>query len=818
MLTETVHSGTFFIRAYSRHPRFSFSVLRLVAAFSGWSSRRGHAVGALCVSCISFLLSLLLSAAPLWGAEPAIRDVSSRGIEIGAMTTLVVDGDDLGTAPRLLLPFPARQQLQAGATDKRATFEITPEAAVPPGYYQLRIVAEGGVSLPVVAALDRLPQRPFAAKIEQLPVALHGALGGSTVVETKFEGNAGQKVLIEVEAQRLASRLRPIVHLYNARRRQLAWSWGARALAGDARIEVVLPADGAYFVTLHDAEYAVPGPGFFRLKIGQWESADQVFPPVVAAGQAQTVELLGPLSSRQFEMSAVSVPGLLPLAWPAEGLWSGPRPFVTIGTHAEVLEGETASEPGKGTLANHPQELPAVPIGISGGLLAPYEEDRYKLAVNAGSKLRLEVFAERLNSPIDTALVVSNEAGNVLARADDSPGTIDPALDFTVPDKTSAVVVSVLDALGRGGPRGIYRLAIEDVPSSPPDFRLSTSLECASLPACGRVVVPVWIDRRGYSGGVEIAAAGLPSGIKLNGTLIDEAGEGALVTLERGEAPFAAELTTWTGRNPGGTTRPVWINGHPLEQIAPWLATEIAVAPAAAKAADFQLDWRNVPSDAGIVLGGRLPLPIKLARTAAEGVVRLLPLTSQPPRVVNGQPDPNRALRTEKPVELAANVTEGEVALLIPPELPSAAYDIAVLAELLSADKQKVVAAAYAPVKQFAVRTPLGVQLAGVSQIDVALDAQKGATVHITGKIERRDGLTGDVQVTLAGLPSGARADAVAVKADATDFTVSLVLPAGIAAGEIKGLKLSASAPAMNNPGLRVRSRDVELVLKVIDP
>ena len=48
--------------------------------------------------------------------------------------------------------------------------------------------------LEVIVAVDRLPQRLLAAAIEKLPVSLHGAIGGSTVAETTFIGQAGQKV------------------------------------------------------------------------------------------------------------------------------------------------------------------------------------------------------------------------------------------------------------------------------------------------------------------------------------------------------------------------------------------------------------------------------------------------------------------------------------------------------------------------------------------------------------------------------------------------------------------------------------------------
>ena len=740
--------------------------------------------------------------------EPTIRNLSLRGVEIGAATTIVVDGDELGTAPRLLLPIAAGQQLKPGGTDKQATFEIVPEANVVPGIYQLRVVTDGGVSLPIVIAVDRLPQRPIAAVMEKLPVSLHGAVGGSTVVETTFAGQAGQKLSIEVDAQRLGSKLRPIIHLYNSKRRQMGWAWGAPALSGDARLEATLPADGNYTIAVHDAEYSPPGPGFFRLKVGQWSYVDQVFPPVVAKGQPQGVEFFGLSPVPRAELPAQAAPGVVPLPWPGDGLWSGPRPLVFVSPHAEVIELPVAMGV---------QELPTGAVGVSGRLLAPFEEDRYKVPVIPGSKLRLEVFAERYGSPIDVAVVVRNEAGDVLARAEDGAGMVDPVLEYAVPDKTTYVVVGVIETQGRGGPRGIYRLTID--PSTPGvprnDFKLSTPSQRVSLATGGRWVVPMLLDRQGYIGGIEVAAGSLPAGVRLDGTAIPDGTDGTLMTLERGDAPFDAAITTWHGRTSDGSQQPVVVVGHPLARLQPWLAGEIALAPTTAKGADFQVDWRGLPSDAGVVPSVRLALPVKLVRPAGAEVVRLTLLTSQPALLLNGQPDPNRALRPETPVEIAANVLEADFGVLVPPELPAPVYDMTIQAELLTADKQRVQATAFAPVRRMTVRMPVVLQLAGAPQIDVSLEPSKGATVMISGTVERREGLTGDVVVTLTGLPAGASAAAVTVKADATDFAMSLVLPANLPAGEIKGLKLSANAVAPGNPALRVRSRDVDLVLNV---
>jgi hypothetical protein len=468
-----------------------------------------------------------------------------------------------------------------------------------------------------------------------------------------------------------------------------------------------------------------------------------------------------------------------------------------------------------------PPDLPAAKIGVSGRLLIPYEEDRYRIPVAAGSKLKLEVSAERLGSPLDAALVVRNEAGDVLARAEDGPGTTDPFLEYAVPEKVSAVIVGVIDALGRGGPHGVYRLTIDpQLPAATnPEYRLITSATRLQLPIGGHCVFPVWIERRGDSGAVELASTSLPAGIKLDGASIPEGVEGTLVTVHRGESFREPALTTWHGRGADGWERAVSIAGHPFERLQPWLASEIVLAPLAAQAAEFQIDWPGLASDAGLVPAGKLALPVKLVRPAGDAFVRLTLMTSQPPTLVNGQPDPNRALRQEKPIELAANVNEGEVALLLPPDLPAPFYDVTVQAESLKSDKRTVLATACTPVRRLPVRMSVVVQLAGATRVETQIDPQKGATVVLSGKVERREGLTGEVVLGVTGLPAGARADAIAVKADATEFLVNLVLPATFPVGEYQGLKLSGSVtPDPNQPNLRVKSRDVELTLVVKAP
>ena len=246
---------------------------------------------------ITTLLFFLFLASPLLAAEPTVRNLNVRGLQVGGTTTITVDGDDLGKTPKLLFPFPAKQTLKPGSTDKQATFEVALDDAITPGLYHLRVVTEGGASLPVIVGIDRLSHKPLSAVIDVLPAAVYGAVTGSTVVETTFIGKASEKITVEIDAQRLGSKLRPIVHLYGPKKLQLVWAWGIPNLSGDARLEATLPETGTYTITVHDAEYAGPGPGYFQLKVGSFGYVDQVFPPTVGK-DSKSIELLGSTTSR----------------------------------------------------------------------------------------------------------------------------------------------------------------------------------------------------------------------------------------------------------------------------------------------------------------------------------------------------------------------------------------------------------------------------------------------------------------------------------------------------------------------------------------
>ena len=73
---------------------------------------------------------------------------------------------------------------------------------------------------------------------------------------------------------------------------QFAWSPPRPLLAGDARCAAELTEDGEYTIVLHDRQFRGGADRFFRLKVGDLQNADLVFPLGVQLGKPAALQLL----------------------------------------------------------------------------------------------------------------------------------------------------------------------------------------------------------------------------------------------------------------------------------------------------------------------------------------------------------------------------------------------------------------------------------------------------------------------------------------------------------------------------------------------
>lgn len=656
--------------------------------------------GALLTRANSFLLTVWLVgfASPAWSA-PQIKLLSLHGLQAGATTTLTLAGEDLAGSPKLLLPVPiAEQTLQPGSTDKQAIVAVTLAADVPAGIYPLRVASAHGISEPVLIGVDTLPQKPLVASVEQLPVALHGTLSGSSSARVTFTGRAQQSMVIDVESHRLGSKLRPVLRLLDPGGLPIAWSQAHRPIAGDARITALLPRDGTYTVELHDAAYQAGSPGHFRLKIGELRYADFTLPTGLRRNEPGRVQLVGSQMSA-LDVAATTAPFATAIDWHQVPLASGERPWLFTSNMPEYTEPDSAAAI---------QEVSAPPLGISGVVWAAREQDVFEMPVTPGAKLRFEVIAHRIGSLLDAVLTLTDAEGKVLVTVDDVSGVIDPQLDFTVPDGVEKLRVAVRDLTRRGGEDYVYRLEVT-APDAP-RFQITSDRAAYTIPQQGSALVSLSVTRLGYTGPIALDFGLLPSGVTLHPTSIPAGAERALVTLTSENIAPTAWSTFAIARSDSPDSIPdtaVMASPAASRFIRPWLANHLTLATT--EAAPLRVAMSELQSP--VEQGAQLAAQVKLTRQGAEGQVRLSLITSQivPQMKVTKDgkeemvPDLERALRLEDEPTVAADTDELSITILVPADLPGMAYDVVLKAELLSDDGKQVVATALTPVTRLQV-------------------------------------------------------------------------------------------------------------------
>jgi hypothetical protein len=766
-------------------------------------SRRFARVASLCL-----LIAGWGSLADSVRAAPQLANLPIRGLQIGASTLLTLEGADLLPNPRVLVGAAGlTQTVKEGATPNRVQIEVTLPASGTPGMYQLRVVNDAGISNSILIGVDNLVQMAFGNQIARLPAALSGNMQGSETLTTSFAGKKGQRVVVDIEARRLGPGLDPVIELYDPRRVQIAYAQGQARLEGDARLEAILPEDGNYTIELHDALYQAGNPSPFRLKVGDLHYADLVFPLGGQRGTRGTFELVGSALPPGWHVdvdlrqAAGDVPAPLP---PLPG-FTGPAARIRVGDFPEVLQAETP--------AGKLQEV-IVPAAINGRISKPGQQDRYRLRVKPGMALRFDVLANRAGSPLDAVLTLQNEAGGELAQSDDRPDTVDPGLDYTVPEGVQILVAVVRDLEGHGGPDYIYRLSV--LPAEHPDFRLQIFQDRQVLRRGGNAILRVHAERQGYSGPIALAIPGLPEGIVLTGNEIPAGASDALLTLAASAEARPAEALL---RVVGQAKDPAAPSGRRLAMLAensvtrsqPWLGSEWALA--VRDAAPMTVAWDTTAPV--LILGSSYAAAVQVHRAAGKaGAVRLTLVTSQvAPRTPDGkQDDINRTLRFDTVPLIAPSQSKGSGVIRVPGDLPVLPYDVAIQAELLTADGKQVLASAVTPSRRLQAGQPFALELAGTPAVQAKSGA--GTTGKLKGKLVRAGGFNKPVTVSLSGLPAELPAPMIMVPPDKTEFELPVAFPFGSKLGPLANVRLVARSQV--TPQTQVQSNEIAVAVQVV--
>jgi hypothetical protein len=535
---------------------------------------------------LSFVLGLSLSA-ELCAQLPVARlnSVFPAGGKLGTSFEVTITGTDLELAGKLLFTHPGitatpktrdPNPFEQGPQPVPNTFTVKIDAAVPPGWYELRTIGKFGVSNSRAFLVDDLDEGAEkepnntrdVATVVQVPSVINGQINGGTDVDyLKFTAKGGQRLTIDCWASRIDSRLEPILTVVDAAGRELAGA--TNSVYRDAVIDFVVPADGDYYVRLYDAVYGGSVDHFYRVSISAKPYIEYVLPNAGLPGTTGTFTLYGrnlpggadagvALDGKPLQKLSVqiAIPGgaeaqklaggtlLEPSASSIDGFeyrFKGPtgtsNPMMIGFATAPVVLEQEPNAPAQ------PQKV-AVPCEFVGQSQMRQDKDCIVFEAKAGEVYWLEMVSQRQGASLDPQFslerVVTDKDGKqtfqpISSQVDDNPTMAqiggasfstrcdDPSFSFSVPaDGTYRVLIG--DLYNRGNPRFVYRLAIR---KPAPDFRLSviapfpinpqqqvTNMWSALVRRGGSEDLRVYAFRRdGFNENIEVSVEGLPAGV-----------------------------------------------------------------------------------------------------------------------------------------------------------------------------------------------------------------------------------------------------------------------------------------------------------------
>ncbi len=430
-------------------------------------------------------------------------------------------------------------------------FRIAPDAI--PGERELRLVSENGLTNPMKFLVGQLPEVSEApgfkngppANIQvQLPAVINGQIMPGEIDKYRFSAKRGQKLVVSVYARDLIPYLadavpgwfQAAISLHNAKGVELAYD-DDYMFQPDPVLFYTIPEDGEYSIQIKDAIFRGREDFVYRIGIGELPFVTNIFPLGAQAGKACSVEVKGyNLPAKQFNAN-IAQAGLSYIVMKAGAQLPNEVVFATD-TLPEIFEQEPNDQPASA------QAL-SLPVIVNGRISKPGDWDIFKFEGKKGQKLVAEVFARRLDSPLDSVLRITDLAGKEVALNDDhedkGSGLNTHHADSYIRTELPAdgtYIVHLSDIQQKGGQEYAYRLRI----SQPkPGFELRVAPASVNIKAGASLPMTVYALRKdGFDGAIDLNLVRSPNGFSVSGGRIPPGQEQVRITLN---APLGTTST-----------------------------------------------------------------------------------------------------------------------------------------------------------------------------------------------------------------------------------------------------------------------------------
>lgn len=436
--------------------------------------------------------------------------------------------------------------------------EVTITSDAQPGEREITVVTSRGVSNPLVFYVGQLPEHSRKPMLtshfqvlgkEQLaqrkrpdeevenrvtvPCTVNGQIASGEVNRYRFNARKGQRLVISTAARQLIPYLadavpgwfQPVLRLYDGDGKEVAYNDDYR-FKPDPMIFYEVPKDGEYVFEITDAIYRGREDFVYRVTIGELPLVTSIFPlGARVAGQGKITPKGWNLQGVQLTLPPSGAePGVHLVSVTKQGFVANPVPFA-LDRLPEAFDQEPNNDP------DHAQPV-KTPVIVNGRIDRAGDTDVFEVAGRAGDKLVAEVYARRLDSPLDSFLRITDASGRLLGFNDDCKDLgagvnthhADSHLMVTLP-ADGKYYVHLGDTAQSGGAAYAYRLRL----SAPrPDFALRVVPSSISMRSGGSATVTVYAIRKdGFTGPIKLGLKDPPAGFSTRYATLPE---GQLVT------------------------------------------------------------------------------------------------------------------------------------------------------------------------------------------------------------------------------------------------------------------------------------------------
>lgn len=348
-----------------------------------------------------------------------------------------------------------------------------------------------------------------------IPCTLNGQIAQGVVDRYRFEARKGQRLVISAQARDLIPYIadavpgwfQPVLVLCDAKGKELAYDDDYR-FKPDPVILCEIPADGDYLLAIYDAIYRGREDFVYRITLGELPFVTSIFPLGGRVGSGTKIEVKGwnlgtTVMTPDWKGMA---PGIYSISVPGKNGFMSNRIPCSLTDLPECF----VTEPNRTVKTAQKVELPIV---VNGCIDKPGKTIVFQFEGHAGEEIVAEVYARRLDSPLDSVLKLTDAAGKILAYNDDTEDAAsglnthhaDSYIRATLPSN-AAYYVHLYDAQHKGGEGYGYRLRI----SEPlPDFALRVVPSTVSIRSNSTATLNVYAIRQdGFTNAIRFAVKG----------------------------------------------------------------------------------------------------------------------------------------------------------------------------------------------------------------------------------------------------------------------------------------------------------------------